>query len=86
MACSPFLDDFVEQAVLVAVHKYSRYMLHMSTLFPLFPNFFAASAIEMGKSGACCEPDCFTIGIRDHQHLSGCLVLDNDGDKTVLVT
>ena len=86
MAGSPFLNDFVEEAVLIAVYKDPRHPLYMSALFPLFPYFIPASAIKMGKPGAGRESDCFMVGIRDHQHLVGNLVLDNDGDKSVLVT
>jgi len=86
MAGSPFLDDFVEEAVLIAVSKDPRYPLNMSAFFPFFPYLFPAPAIEMGIPGTGSEFDCFRVGIRDHQYFTGSLVLDNDGDKTVLVT
>jgi len=85
MTGSPFLNDFVKEAVLVAVHQYPGHALYMPALFPFLPDFFPAPAIEMGKPGAGGQPDCFIVGVRDHQHLMGPLVLDNDGDKSVLV-
>lgn len=86
MAGCPFLDDFVEEAVLIAVYEDPRDPLYMSALFPLFPYLIPAPAIKMGKPCAGRESDRFLVGIRDHQHLVGNLVLDNDGDKSVLVT
>src|SRR5665647_285408 len=70
VACSALLLYEIEQAVLVAIGKDADYLLEVTALFALLPEFLPAPAVIVGISGFLCQTHGLIVCIGHHQYFA----------------
>ena len=81
MAGSTGLLNFVEEAVLVAVHEDLYNFLEMAALLAFLPEFFPAPAKVMGIARRLREVHCLLVCVCHHEDIPGFCILHDHRDQ-----